>query len=127
MFIVLMPRLSIPHILSYRLSNGGWRTICNKILPKDATMITLSADNTYPGICRACKKRQDDDYKEELNYDPRVARNSYQSGLYYIADYITDNIISVEDIYSYLNRRKWRKLEKYKSVVKLNSRSHKKI
>jgi hypothetical protein len=117
MFIVLMPRLGLSHILSYRLANGNWRSLCNKILIQDSTMLTLSADNTYSGLCRICKDDQDCNYQDELNYDPRESRNNFQSSLYRIVDYIQSGLTSTEDAYGNIVKRRWRRLERYKHLL----------
>jgi len=90
---ILIPRLGLSHILNYRLHNGKWRTLCQMDLPKDPTMTTLSADDTFPGICRACKESHDKYYQDNLEYNLQSARNMVQAHYIYIRDYVQDEMM----------------------------------
>lgn len=115
-----MPRLDISHIMNYQLDNHHYFSICGKKILISPTMITLAADNTYPGLCSDCKINSDNYILYDLNNVPRIARNSFQQYLYQLREFIQDEIygtIVVESKY-FLDSRKWSKLEKLKKFRK---------
>jgi hypothetical protein len=117
MLIILMPRLDISHILSYRLDNRNYRSICGKTIIIDPTITTLAADNTYPGLCSNCRIRSDSYILDDLNYAPRNARNSFQEYFLHLRDFIKDEMLGPENKYFYLCNRNWSKLKKLKLKV----------
>jgi hypothetical protein len=116
MFIVLINRLGASHILLYKENKDNWHTLCNKIIQYNITDIKLAADNSYPGLCYSCKTAHDSEYKDKLDHDLRMLYNSYQSDLPYILEDIYNNTFG-NHTYS-LQTRKWRKLNKYKKLIK---------
>lgn len=112
-----MPRSGTSHIVSFRLGNGNWRTVCGKVLKKELTMTILAADNTYPGLCSSCKSTEDYIYKQELKYNPRIARNCFQNHMCHTVDYIQNGMMSVSENYHFLEKRHWRKLKQYQLLV----------
>ena len=116
--IILMPRLGCPHILKFKRDDGNLITRCDKILPKDITMITLAADDTYSQLCRICRDHQDEMTLEELNYYPRTARNVFESHLYNLRSHLQNEEVGPKDTFYYLTSRRWSKINKIKKIIK---------
>lgn len=123
MFIVLMPRVGTPHIYNYNMSNGKYRTVCNLTMSKENTQLTLCVDASIPGICSNCSAEADDMYLDDLNTEPRLARNVWQMRLCNLREFHNQEILGPSSsVYSMISRR-WDKLIRLK--FKLNRKKKK--
>lgn len=116
MFVVIILRSGESHAVSYRLTNGSYRTICGKTYAKSASMNTISTDDTFPGMCRNCKSYHDEMYKDDLNYDPRMARSEASSQYKEIPEYHKYDIIGPKAQFEQHFERRWPKLIRYQRM-----------
>lgn len=75
MFTLLLIRSGPPHIVNF-YSNNSYRTICGESFTKNNNINTLSADNTFTGICNKCKGFYDKMHQADLDFYPENARSS---------------------------------------------------
>jgi len=120
MFIVLFPRIGIPHIFSYQLSNGHFRAVCGKILIKEKTTIILAADQVYPGLCSVCSQEIKNMYENDLKSEPRIARNYWQMRLENLRDCHYQEMLGPSVPTINMINRKWKKLIKYINTLVKN-------
>lgn len=120
MFIFLIDRLNETHIVDFKDNKGKYRTLCSKVYYQHQNITTLSADNTFNGMCSNCKRYYDEMYLFDLNEVTRIARSP-------INDYSNDvmyhkmNLIGPKASYETAWDRVWGKLSKAKSVIKNKS------
>lgn len=121
MFVFIMLRTGVTHIVNYRLGSGGFRTICSKTYHKVSqvnSITTLAADNTFPGMCMTCKKYYDEMYLSDLNEEPTMARNEVQLKHENIVDFQRYDIEGPKAKYEDVSGKKWwPKLIKYQRLV----------
>jgi len=119
MFVVIMPQDKEMHIVSYRLGNGSYRTICAKTFPRNMKTNTLAADDTFPGLCSYCKAYYDEMYHADLNHFPEMARNEGQWKWFGIVRFNRSNEQGPKAKYEeVLEYKIWRKLGKYRIIYK---------
>lgn len=123
MFVFLIDRKSNLHIVDFQHAQGRYRTICGKIYHQKDKISTLSADNTFDGLCQDCKRFYDDMYSSDLEDDIRVARSNVFHSMSHIADYHHLEFLGPKSKYEALWERIWTKLFRAKTFYK--SKSHK--
>lgn len=112
MFVVLVLRKGDIHIINYRQSKG-YRTYCSKNFSDSLMSNTFAADNTFPGICKACKDIYDDMYQSDLDQDLQMARNGVQMKYYDLLDFHRYEIEGPKAKYEDTMGKHWNKLFKY--------------
>lgn len=116
MFTLLLMRRGPHHIVNY-YTHGIYRTICGESHHKSTKVNTLSADNTFDGLCKTCKHYYDEMYQADLNYYPRDARGSvvFTEDMIYLHRI---DIVGPKAKYSdVMNYRFSSKLNKYKRLI----------
>lgn len=76
MFVFIISRSNDTHVVDWKNIQGKYRTLCGKFLFQRQNIITLGADNTFPGICLTCKRYYDEMYSVDLENDIRMLRSS---------------------------------------------------
>jgi len=117
MLVLLIPRYGTPHAFNFVLSNGQYRTMCGKNFTKDMVCNTIAGDGVFPGMCQSCYDAIKDMYEDDLDCDPRMARNTWQLKLDNLRDFHYQDILG-PIISSYeMTDRIWRKLNKLKRTL----------
>lgn len=93
MYIVFFPRTGLPHIFNYETANGKCKMLCGKDIEKNTGANSMAIDTISPGICSNCSKEAEARYENDLDNDPRIARNSWQYRLRSLRDYHNDEIL----------------------------------
>lgn len=118
MYVIIMQRTDVPHIYNYDLSNGQVRTLCGKNISKNPTDSVVSCDAIFPGICRNCLVDANDMYLDDLQFDPRWARNSWQSRLSSLRDYHAQEILGPSGLAYGMEHRVSNKINRARKAVK---------
>lgn len=116
MFVVIILRNGDSHAVSYRLNNGGYRTICGKTYAKNFKTNTIASDDTFPGLCRNCKSYHDEMYKDDLEYDPRMARSEASTRYTDVLVYNKLDIVGPKAHFEQHMERRWPKLIRYQRI-----------
>lgn len=117
MLTILMLRNGENHIVSFRRPNGNYNTICGKMIVKSPQINTISADNTFTGLCPNCKKDSDSMYSDDLNDFTIMARNNSTFHLSRRLEYNRDGIQGPDVTYYDIEDRNWYKFNKYKKLI----------
>jgi len=118
MFIVIYPRVGMPHIFSFQLSTGQFRTMCGKNITKENTLNTISGDAVFPGLCLTCSHQINEMYEDDLKDNPRIARNSWQGRLPYLRSHHYYEIFGPAGFVYDLTNRSWSILNRAKGKKK---------
>lgn len=116
MFVVITLRNEEAHAVSYRLNNGGYRTICGKTIANNHQMNTYASDDTFPGLCKNCKSYHDEMYKDDLEYDPRMARSEASTRYTDVVVYNKLDIVGARAKFEQSMERRWPKLIRYQRI-----------
>jgi hypothetical protein len=117
MFGIVIMRNGTIHAISYRLTNGSYRSYCGKVLSRNLRMNTLSSSDTFDGMCRNCKSICDEVYRDELNHDLQMVRNSVQFKYYDTIEFQRLDIEGPKAQYEDLTVHHWAKLIKYQRLI----------
>lgn len=118
----MFPRVGIPHIFNFQLSDGPLRTICGKNMIKENTLTTMSGDSVFPGICPVCTHQFDEMYKDDLKDNPRIARNSWQSRMERLRSHHYNEILGPAGLTYEMINRSWTKLARAKRTLNRNKK-----
>lgn len=110
MFTILLTRQGPIHIVNY-YTNRTYLTICGKNYHKSVKLNTLSADNTFQGICHNCKHYYDEMYQSNLGHHPQDARG---------ASIFTEDVISLHRDNFIGPKARHLSLVEYRYSVKIN-------
>jgi hypothetical protein len=115
--ILLLLRNNVAHIVNYNLPNG-YRTLCFDKVSKKQVINTIGADDTFPLLCKNCKKNFDMMKLDDLNEDPTLAFNqSYSRYVSLVELHRKQYLGPIVRYCSDLPSRSWKKLFKYKSLL----------
>lgn len=119
MILVIMNRDGQMHIFAYRQVDGNYRTVCEKTIARTSRMNTISSDNSFSGLCDACKKQFDLAYYFNLEYNINILRNKNQLQYYTLRKYHQHEMLGPTESYSYLERKNnWPKLARLKKTLR---------
>lgn len=117
MLTALFLRNQEAHIVSFRLSNGNYRTICGKVTQKKDRVNTLAADNTFPGTCSVCKNFYDEMYQADLNASPNEARSQTVTNMKTKFSWHEYHLIGDSHKYANMDHKFWPKLHKLSKLI----------
>lgn len=117
MFLFIINRAGSTHIIDFKNYQGKYRTLCGKNFYQHQNITTLSADNTFSGICSLCKSSYDDMYSSDLEYGIRTARSTITNHTN-LPTFHYYNFLGPQEKYEPAWNRVWTKLSRAKLVIK---------
>lgn len=120
MFVFIIDRSNKTHVVDFKNNQGKYRTLCGQTYYQNQNITTLSADNTFNGICQNCKRYYDEMYLSDLNEAIRIARSAINDHSNIVMFHKMD-LMGPKASYETAWGRVWSKLGKAKLVIKNKS------